>query len=189
MTCPMSHRSALSIVLEQTSEARDSATGALAPAAFRQAVDAWINGGEPSRMPSSSLLLMRVDWPRESGRIVRPGRRESAAILNTVAGLIAPVMRKTDVFGRVDTDTIGILLPHTPTLQAEQVSRRLRAVVSERSRSAGRAITVGVGMSSALLHEPWLRATQALAEAQRGGRTDCTVISGVTPLQDLALAA
>lgn len=190
MTEAMSHHAALSLVLEQSAEARDVATGALAPAAFRRAVDAWITGGLPTRMPSSSLLLLRIDWPTTgAGQVVRPGRQESGQVLGMVAGLIAPAMRNSDVLGRLDTDTLGVLLPHTPTLQAEQVSRRLRAIVSERSRGAGRPVTVSVGMSSALLHEPWLRATQALAEAQRGGRCDRTVISGVEPIQDYAIAA
>ena len=185
----MSHLSALALVLENTQDSRDLVTGALAPSAFRRAVDAWIGGGEPHRMPSSSLLLLRIDWPRADGVVARPGRRESAEVLRMVAGLIAPVSRSTDVVGRVDADTLGVLLPSTPTLQAEQVSRRLRAVVSARSAGAGRAVTVSVGMASALLQEPWLRATQALAQAQSGGHSDRTVIAGLEDITDLALAA
>ncbi|MDQ8043277.1 MAG: hypothetical protein AAGC46_10130 [Solirubrobacteraceae bacterium] len=177
----MNHQQSLAVVLEESSLAQDVVTGTLAPSAFRRAVNAWITGGSARRLPSSSLLLVRVDGEQ-------PADRATAAFnLRTVAELAGLCLHTHDIIGRVDSHTVGILLPSTPKLQAEQLSRRVRASISEGSRLAGAPMTASVGISSELLGQPWVDAAAAVAEAQAAGG-DRTVVA--TPqVEELRRAA
>lgn len=167
---PMNHQQSLAVVLEESTLAQDVVTGTLAPSAFRRAVDAWIHGGSSRRLPSSSLLLVRVDG--EPSR----DRATAAHALRTVAELAGLCLHTHDIVGRVDGQTVGILLPSTPKLQAEQLSRRVRAAISEGSRLAGVPVTASVGIATELLGQPWADASIAVAEAQAQGG-DRTVVA------------
>jgi hypothetical protein len=166
----MNHQQSLAVVLEESTLAQDVVTGTLAPSAFRRAVNAWIHGGSARRLPSSSLLLIRPDGEQ-------PADRAAAAFaLRTVAELAGLCLHTHDIVGRVDSHTVGILLPSTPKLQAEQLSRRVRASISEGSRLAGIPMTASVGISCELLDQPWIDAAAAVAEAQAQGG-DRTVVA------------
>lgn len=177
----MSQRSSLSVVLSEVDIARDPSTGALAPAAFRRAVDAWTGAAKRS----SCLLLLRIDRPADAPPMSRGDRIEA---LRTVTEVVAPCVRNSDVLGRVDGETIGVLLPSTAEHLAEQVSRRLRAMVSTRASVAGHGLTVSVGASSARGIEAWRNAAQALCEAQALGG-DHTIVAGSAPADALRQAA
>lgn len=177
----MSQRSSLSVVLSEVDIARDPATGALAPSAFRRAVEAWT----VDTRRSSCLLLLRIDHPTDAPPMSRGDRIEA---LRTVTENVAQCLRNTDVLGRVDGETIGVLLPSTAEHLAEQVSRRLRAVVSTRASVAGRGVTVSVGAASARGGEAWSNAAQALCEAQTLGG-DHTVVAESAPAGMLRRAA
>jgi GGDEF domain-containing protein len=161
---------ALAVVLKEAEGTQDVLTGTLPPSAFRRAVSAWMNVGDTSHMPSSTLLLIRID------RTERVSRSEAAHDLRVIAQLAHPVVRSTDVVGRVDADTIGILLPSTAPLQAEVTARRLRASIATRSADNGTAFTISVGLCSALATDPWRGASEALTLAQLEGG-DVTVVA------------
>jgi hypothetical protein len=186
MTRTMSHLSALSVVLSSASEeSHDLITGALAPTTFRRAVDAWAHGGSAGQMRSSSLLLMHIDWP-STAEDAAPTRRERADLLRAAADCVAANLRDSDVFGRADATTLGLLLPSTSTFTAEHIARRLRAAVSARVRFRGQEVTLSVGLTQAISEQPWREAHEALRLAQAQGG-DVTVLAEATPHEvDLA---
>lgn len=163
MNPTMSHLSSLSVVLGTADEHADLYTGALAPSAFRKVVRAWIDEGTVKQLPSSSLLLLEIDW------FTRPKRSEMGTALRIVSDVVRPSLRQSDILGRVDDHTLGILLPTTPTLHAQRVGRRIVAAVSTRTPATGHPLTVSVGLSSALVNRPWENAAQALADAREAG--------------------
>jgi GGDEF domain-containing protein len=73
------------------------------------------------------------------------------------------------VLGRIDDDTLGVLLPSTPAQQAEHVSRRIRAAASERTPKTGFAVTVSIGLATGLVTDPWVAAAEAVDDAQLEG--------------------
>lgn len=165
----MSQPRSLFSVLREAINARDPITGTLHPVAFEKAVQGWIGGGASARRPSSSLLLIGIDWTTRAGRTARPGKRQGDAVLKTVAEISSTCLRVTDVIGRVDDEILGILLPSTPAQQAEHVCRRVRAAVSERTPATGYPVTVSIGLATGLLTDPWTGAQAALEEAQLAG--------------------
>lgn len=174
----MSHHESLSHALRVHGETRDLITGTLPPVAFRRAVDAWI-GGDRATMPSASLVLIRVDWA-VGDRPARPARAEASQALRLATELVVGTLRSTDLVGRIDDDTIGVLMPSTPSHLAGPVCRRIRAAVSERSGRAGMALTVSVGVASPRAEQPWALARQALVQAQAQGG-DRTMLSEELP--------
>lgn len=177
----MSQPRSLFSVLREAINARDPITGTLHPVAFEKAVQNWIGGGASARRPSSSLLLIGVDWTTRAGRTNRPGKRQADAVLKTVAEVSATCLRATDVLGRVDDDILGVLLPSTPAQQAEHVCRRIRAAVSERTPKSGFAVTVSIGLATGLLTDPWTSASGALEEAQLAGGHRIVISAAASP--------
>ncbi|MFT4034217.1 MAG: diguanylate cyclase [Patulibacter sp.] len=171
----MSRHESLSNALRVHGGRRDVVTDTLTPTTFRRAVSAWI-GVDRARMPSSALLLARIDWEVGFGLPVRPDRAEVARALRVVSDLTVAAIRSTDLVGRLDDDTIGILMPSTPAHQAGPVCRRIRATISERSPNLGLPLTVSIGVASPRIDDPWAAARQALAQARAEGG-DCTVIA------------
>jgi diguanylate cyclase (GGDEF)-like protein len=171
----MSHHESLSNALRVHAGRRDLVTDTLTPAVFRRAVNAWI-GVDRTHMPSSSLIFAKIDWEVGFGLPVRPGRADIAKALRLVSDLIASNLRANDVVGRIDDDTVGILMPSTPCHQAAPVCRRIRATVSERTPNLGMPMTVSVGVASPRVDDPWSTARQALAQARQEGG-DRTVIA------------
>lgn len=171
----MSHHESLSNALRVHGTRRDVVTDTLTPQVFQRAVNAWI-GVDRSHLPSSALVLARIDWEVGFGLPVRPGRSDVAKALRMVSDLIVGTLRSTDLVGRVDDDTVGILLPSTPSHQTTPVCRRIRATVSERTPNLGMPLTVSIGVSSPRAEDPWGLARQALAQARQEGG-DRTVIA------------
>lgn len=165
----MSQPRSLFSVLREAINSRDPITGTLHPSAFERAVHAWLGGGAAARRPSSSLVLIRIDWTTRGGRTARPGRRQAESVLKAVADITGSCLRATDVLGRVDFDTLGVLLPSTPAQQAEHVCRRVRAATSERTPKTGFPVTVSIGLATGLITDPWASAEEALDDAQLDG--------------------
>ncbi len=188
MTPTMSHLSALSVVLSEASdETHDLYTGALAPTTFRRAVDAWAHGGTPGQTRSSPLLLMTLDWPATT-EDAPPTRRERADLMRAASACISTSLRASDVFGRADATTLGLLLRSTSTHTAEQIARRVRAAVSTRLRFRGQPVTLSIGLTQAISEDPWHDAKAALHTAQDQGG-DVTIIGDSHHHEDLRLAA
>ncbi len=175
----MSHHESLSNALRVHGGRRDVVTDTLTPAVFTRAVDAWI-GVEDTHMPSSALMLVRIDWEVGFGLPVRPGRADVAKAMRMVCELVTGTLRSTDLVGRVDDDTLGILMPSTPAHQTTPAARRIRAVVSERTPNLGMPLTVSVGVASPRVEDPWAVARQAVAQARQEGG-DRTVIAQELP--------
>ncbi|MEN0013716.1 MAG: GGDEF domain-containing protein [Solirubrobacteraceae bacterium] len=165
----MSQPRSLFAVLKEAVNSRDPVTGTLHPTAFERAVQGWIGGGAAARRPSSSLVLVGVDWTTRAGRTNRPGKRTAEAALRSVAEIAGTCLRTTDILGRIDDDTLGVLLPSTPAQQAEHVCRRIRAATSERTPGAGYPVTVSIGLATGLITDPWTAAADALESAQLEG--------------------
>lgn len=165
----MSQPRSLFAVLREAMNSRDPITGTLHPSAFDRAVRDWIGGGAAARRPSSSLVLVGVDWTTRAGRTARPGKRAAEGALRSVADISGTCLRATDILGRIDDDTLGVLLPSTPAQQAEHVCRRIRAATSERTPASGFPVTVSIGLATGLLTDPWAAAEGALADAQLEG--------------------
>lgn len=180
----MSQPRSLFSVLREAVNSRDPITGTLHPAAFERAVQGWIGGGASARRPSSSLMLVGIDWTTRAGRTIRPGKRQAETVLRCVAEITGTCLRATDVLGRVDDDTLGVLLPSTPAQQAEHVSRRIRAAVSERTPKMGFPVTVSLGLATGLIADPWAGAVEALGDAQLEGGNRIVVAAGA-PLRPL----
>jgi Diguanylate cyclase, GGDEF domain len=170
----MSHHESLSNALRVHGGRRDVVTDTLTPAVFTRAVNAWIGADDP--LPSSALMLVRIDWEVGFGLPVRPGRTDVAKAMRHVSDLVTSTLRSTDLVGRVDDDTLGVLMPSTPAHQTTPVARRIRAVVSERTPNLGMPLTVSVGVSSPRSADPWSVARQAVAQARQEGG-DRTVIA------------
>ncbi|MBJ7471367.1 MAG: diguanylate cyclase [Solirubrobacteraceae bacterium] len=166
----MSEPRSMFAVLREAINSRDPVTGTLHQSAFARAVQNWIGGGAAARRPSSSLVLVQIDWTTRAGRTGRPGRRQADAALRQVAEITGSCLRTTDVLGRTaHPDTLGVLLPSTPAQQAEHVSRRIRAAVGERTLKHGIPVTVSIGLATGLVTDPWASAAEALADAQLDG--------------------
>lgn len=142
---------------------RDLSTGLLRRAAFERTVDAWVGGGD-ARRPATTILMIQVG-PAGGPREARPDRQ----LVNRIAGQLHGLLRATDVVGRVDDDTVGVLLPSTPVDQGERAAERIleRFRDSIDAREDGLAATIGV--ASANSSEPWLAALHALRDARAAG--------------------
>lgn len=174
----MSRNRSLFAALRDALRTHDRQTGTLRQAAFENAVDAWLGGGAGTRRPSSSLMLVRIDWTTRGGRTEAPRPHECAAVFKTVAEIADGCLRTTDVLGRVGVDTLGILLPSTPAQQAEYVSKRIRAAVCQRTLKSGTPVTVSIGLATGLSPDPWRDAADAVTAAQHDGG-DRTVVTAL----------
>ena len=178
----MSQPRSLFSVLREAIISRDPVTGTLHESAFARAVQNWVGGGAAARRPSSSLVLVQIDWTTRAGRTGRPGRRQADASIKQVADITASCLRATDVIGRTgDPDTLGVLLPSTPAQQAEHVSRRIRAAVAERTIKRGYPVTVSIGLATGLATDPWTAAAEALGDAQLDGGNRIVVAVAAPP--------
>ena len=142
---------------------RDLSTGLLKRAAFERCVDDWIGGGD-ARRPATTLLMVQVGVagaPLEE----RPDRELLVALARSAQGLL----RATDICGRVDDDTLGILLPSTPVDQGTRAAHRIHDAFNESTRAQKGNLAATIGVSGAGSLEPWLAALQALREARLAG--------------------
>ena len=158
---------------------RDLSTGLLKRAAFEKSVDDWIGGGD-ARRPATTLLMVQVGVkgaPLEE----RPDRE----LLRSLARSAQQQLRATDICGRVDDDTLGILLPSTPVDQGTRAAERIQEAFRASARAQKGDLAATFGVSGAGNLEPWLAALQALREARLAGG-DCIVVAparyAVTPV-------
>lgn len=156
-------------VLREAIRSRDPVTGALCQSAFERAVFAWIGDGAGTRRPSSTLMLVRLDWDERGRTAHRPARRQATTMLRAVADATATCIRATDILGRVDDDTLGLLLPSTPAGEAQLVADRIRAAVAELPTARGEHITLSIGVATGLVPDPWAAAVEALDDASLSG--------------------
>lgn len=142
---------------------RDLSTGLLKRAAFERSVDDWIGGGD-ARRPATTLLMVQVGVagaPLEE--------RPDADLLRELAKAAQQLLRATDICGRVDDDTLGILLPSTPVAQGTRAAERIHQAFRESTRAKKGNLAATIGVSGAGNLEPWLAALQALREARLAG--------------------
>jgi hypothetical protein len=143
-------------------DTRDLATGLLKRDAFERAVGDWIGGGD-ARRPATTLLMVQVGIAGEP-----PAERVDPKLLVALAKSTQKLLRATDICGRVDDDTLGVLLPSTPLEQGQRAAERiLESFRASPPAHEGFAATVGVAGAGDL--EPWLAALQSLREGRLAG--------------------
>ncbi|MBO9534478.1 MAG: GGDEF domain-containing protein [Solirubrobacteraceae bacterium] len=165
----MSQQRSMFGVLREAIRSRDPVTGTLCPSAFERSVFAWIGDGAGARRPSSSILLIALDHDARGATAGRPARRQSATMLRAAADVVVPLVRTTDIVGRVDDETLGVLLPSTPSEQAAAVAYRIRDGIATLETNRGVRITASVGVATGLLADPWASVHDALEDAQLSG--------------------
>ncbi len=144
-------------------DTRDLTTGLLKRQAFERKVDDWIGGGD-ARRPATTLLMVQVG---EAGKPLaeRPDRQ----LLEDLARSVQTLLRATDIPGRVDDDTLGVLLPSTPVAQGTRAAERILEAFRSSTRAQKGNLVATIGVSGAGNLEPWLAALQALREARLAG--------------------
>ncbi|MEH3055263.1 MAG: diguanylate cyclase [Patulibacter minatonensis] len=178
----MSHQRSMFDVLREAIRSRDPVTGTLCPSAFERSVFAWIGDGAGARRPSSSLMLVRLDWDERGSTASRPAKRTATTMLRAAADVTAPCIRTTDILGRVDDETLGLLLPSTPAEEAKFVGNRIRRAIGGLQTARGTRVTASIGVATGLLLDPWQAAHDALDDAQLSGG-DRVVVATPPPAQ------
>lgn len=156
-------------VLREAIRSRDPITGTLCPSAFERAVFAWIGDGAGARRPSSSIALIALDWDERGPTAGRPAKRQATTMLRVASDAMVPCVRAVDILGRVDDETLGLLLPSTPAEQAMLVAERIREAIGELRTARGQRVTASIGVATGVLADPWNAAQDALADAQFDG--------------------
>lgn len=171
----MSHQRSMFAVLREAIRSRDPVTGTLCRSAFERAVFAWIGDGAGARRPSSTLMLISLDWDERGRTAHRPARRASTTMLRAAADAVGTCIRTTDILGRVDDDTLGLLLPSTPAQEAQFVADRIREAIGEIPTARGERVTASIGIATGLLPDPWVAAVDALDDARLDGGDEVIV--------------
>lgn len=150
-------------------DTRDLATGLLKREAFERKVDDWVGGGD-ARRPATTLLMIQV------GVAGAPlAERPDKALLLELAKSVQQLLRATDICGRVDDDTLGVLLPSTPVEQGTRAGERILEAFRSSTRAQRGQLAATIGVSGAHNLEPWLAALQALRDARLAGGDRVTV--------------
>jgi GGDEF domain-containing protein len=159
----MGRISTLIAAVREVLETRDLSTGLLKRAAFERSVDDWIGGGD-ARRPATTLLMIQV------GVAGAPlAERPDRSLLLDLAREVQRLLRATDIVGRVDDDTLGVLLPSTPVDQGTRAAERILETFRASDRAQKNALAATIGVSGAGNLEPWLAALQALRDARLAG--------------------
>jgi diguanylate cyclase (GGDEF)-like protein len=107
-----------------------------------------ILGGEVHRAKryesKLSLCLMRMDFEAANPELDHNDRDR---LLKYLAGILAEGVRKSDTLGRVDTHMFGLILPHTSSSEARQISERLWEPLQQAAQQDGEnRVRVAVGL-------------------------------------------
>ncbi len=159
----MGRISNLITAVREVLDTRDLATGLLKREAFERKVDDWVGGGD-ARRPATTLLMVQV------GVAGAPlAERPDQALLLDLAKSVQTLLRATDICGRVDDDTLGVLLPSTPVDQGTRAAERILESFRSSTRAQRGQLAATIGVSGAGNLEPWLAALQALRDARIAG--------------------
>ena len=154
----------------------DELTGCVNRVYFEAILNHALERGRRDAAPVS-LLLMDLDQLRQVNH--DHGLRAGDDVLRNFAQCVRARCRKSDVFGRLDGEEFGLILPLTDSAGATLLAERVRAAfagMSERALDGGRiSITASVGVSTALPrndlsgNQAYAEAEEALAEAKKQG--------------------
>lgn len=159
----MGRVSNLITAVREVLDTRDLATGLLKREAFERKVDDWVGGGD-ARRPATTLLMIQV------GVAGAPlAERPDQGPLLELAREVQDLLRATDICGRVDDDTLGVLLPSTPVEQGARAAERILQTFRDNPKAQRANLAATIGVSGAHNLEPWLAALQALREARLAG--------------------
>ena len=147
---------------------------------FLQTLSEEIARARRTKLPVS-LLLMRVDQHTEISDSF--GREEADLILRMISKVFRKHSRVNDVIGRVGSDELGMLLPHTGQKGAAIKAERLRRIVESADfkkvlkHAPKLSVTIGLSEYPSLCRdadELVQTADEALAEAcEQGGNLVC----------------
>jgi hypothetical protein len=81
-----------------------------------------------------ALSLMRVDFETTNPELSHDDRDR---MIKYLAGVLAQRTRRSDTFGRVDTEMFGLILPHISVPEGQQICERLWDSFGEETGEAG----------------------------------------------------
>ena len=94
---------------------------------------------------------------------------DTIKLLQHLAKTVTGLLRATDIVGRVDDDTLGVLLPSTPVEHGARAAERIIERFRSTTYAQNHELAATIGVASANTDEPWLAALQALREARLSG--------------------
>lgn len=157
----------------------DELTGLLNRRGFEEAADAVIEG---DALPAGRGALVLVDLDHLKRVNDTLGRQDGDRVIAEIAKLLEAELGPGYVFGRIDSDEFGLLIPGVGEAQALERANSLLAVV--RSRQGGATLTASAGI--ALLERDMgistadllTAADVALHQAKEAGRDRAVVFTG-----------
>jgi diguanylate cyclase (GGDEF)-like protein len=154
----------------------DELTGCVNRVYFDAILNHALERGRRDAAPVS-LLLMDLDQLRQVNH--DHGQRAGDDVLRNFAQCVRARCRKSDVFGRLEGEEFGLILPLTDRAGALLLAERVRSAfegMSERALGGGRiSVTASVGAATALprndlsSNQAYAEAEEALAEAKKQG--------------------
>ncbi|MBK7978040.1 MAG: GGDEF domain-containing protein [Deltaproteobacteria bacterium] len=152
----------------------DSLTALSTRAAFLETAERELDRATRYGRPLAVLIL---DIDRFKSVNDTHGHAAGDRVLARLGGVLASVLRRSDVAGRLGGDELAVLLPENDAATAAAVAERIRAAFASRPADGDdvRACTVSIGVAARADGEIELaalvrRADQALYAAKRGGR-------------------
>ncbi|MGF1719284.1 sensor domain-containing diguanylate cyclase [Vibrio kyushuensis] len=104
------------------------------------------------------------------------GHDEGDRVIKSVSSIILEQIRDTDFLARIGGEEFGLIMPHTPILEAEMVVNRLRIAISlchENSVS----VSGGVSDIDSSVERSYKRADIALYESKSSGKNCISIIT------------
>ncbi len=75
------------------------------------------------------------------------GHQAGDSILRELAGLVSAFIREADILARYGGEEFCLVFPHTDKMHAFEITERIRAEIEENIFSAGRRVTVSMGVA------------------------------------------
>ncbi|ANE76663.1 diguanylate cyclase [Dickeya solani] len=132
-----------------------------------------------SRQQVATLALLDIDHFKRINDSF--GHHVGDDVILLLSGGIKSTLRQSDITGRFGGDEFGMVLPRTPTAEAERIVQRLREYLASIQLHQAPALRVGISVGLVQFHpgmadyQVWLKAADtALYRAKDNGR-GCTV--------------
>lgn len=124
----------------------------------------------------TTLVMLDIDHFKQVNDTY--GHLAGDTVLRFISNIIRQMIRSTDIAGRFGGEEFGILLPDTPSSNAEILAERLRYAIETRPirhEEEQLLVTISLGIAAAdsayLDYKSWLdQADQALYRAKENGR-------------------
>lgn len=163
----------------------DALTGICTRRAFKEDADKYI---ALARRHRSQLSAITFDIDRFKTINDTYGHAAGDAVLKAVSRAVEPILRQSDIFGRLGGEEFGVILPDADAVAAMAVAEKLRhALLELRFPGSRPPLTVSASFGVATFDPGlddydslMLKADEALYEAKRSGRNKSMPWSGAT---------